>query len=853
MKKLFPAIFSVILFSILAGAQDKAFESYSRLLSPEKLYLQTDREVYCLGDTIWFKGYLQDVSEIAEYPECNYIYVELISGVYMKSPYNSKLEFSPRDVVVRRIKVKRVDDSFTGYIEVGEYCNTGIATLRAYSYWMMNGDPGYMFNKSLEIRNPMKDRYVQDLVEAEAQDDYLYSEIGVANPFRKPMFKPKPKDETKLDIQFLPESGRYLYGTRSVMGVKVLNSDGLGVKVSGMVRCDGKNIAMFETNGLGMGRFDITVPEGAKELTCELETEIENFLYDAKLPMPEERAVTINVLTDQQGVSLAVNDAGLDLPDSTFIVIHDRTEMFFKVPYNAANKRLRFGYDLLSEGINNAAVVDAEGNVYAQRCFFVYPKDKVSATISYDKTSYKKRERVRASVELKDAEGKPVSGDFSLAVTDDEWSPYSGENHNMVSYMLLGSELTGMVEKPQHYFSDSLDLAQRIADMDLLMMTQGWNYYDLPSILKGENKMPTFGKEFTQSLSGYVTGPFGAKSKSSTICFAAPSIDFFLVGDLDSCAFFSLNELDFPDSTQFLVGAQGQKKRFKDWYQPVLNPDYFAQMYKYPEYLKNAAYSDKYKDFATSSYYSGGGEITYMLMPSRIVAVPDGLSPFPNDNFPKRNVKGEKELKPYAESYTVMDYCVEVLHFKKRPGQGGGWELYGKNLNELSIDRIIPTGDQRVPTSVSVYLNGLPCREEFERQMVYEMPLNQVEALAYIDGLNAGKYVYDFILLASDKIVPALLIKSKMPSRAAYNVIADRPIGWQTPARRYEPKYLTSKSKEAFEPMRATLHWEPKLEVRDGKAEFEFWTSDSDAPYTVILEGISGDGKYTTSVNEFVR
>ena len=42
---------------------DNNFQAYSKLLAPEKLYLQTDREVYCVGDTIWFKGYFRNASD----------------------------------------------------------------------------------------------------------------------------------------------------------------------------------------------------------------------------------------------------------------------------------------------------------------------------------------------------------------------------------------------------------------------------------------------------------------------------------------------------------------------------------------------------------------------------------------------------------------------------------------------------------------------------------------------------------------------------------------------------------------------------------------------------------------------
>ena len=42
--------------------------------------------------------------------------------------------------------------------------------------------------------------------------------------------------------------------------------------------------------------------------------------------------------------------------------------------------------------------------------------------------------------------------------------------------------------------------------------------------------------------------------------------------------------------------------------------------------------------------------------------------------------------------------------------------------------------------------------------------------------------------------------------------------------------------------MRATLHWEPVLRFENGTARFEFYTSDHQAPYRIVLEGILADG-----------
>ena len=63
MKKLDFLYLAIILAQLIItgniSAQDKQqemFLNYSKLLSPEKVYLHTDKDVYFATDTIWFSG-----------------------------------------------------------------------------------------------------------------------------------------------------------------------------------------------------------------------------------------------------------------------------------------------------------------------------------------------------------------------------------------------------------------------------------------------------------------------------------------------------------------------------------------------------------------------------------------------------------------------------------------------------------------------------------------------------------------------------------------------------------------------------------------------------------------------------
>ena len=198
----------------------------------------------------------------------------------------------------------------------------------------------------------------------------------------------------------------------------------------------------------------------------------------------------------------------------------------------------------LSQQLNVATIADNSGNIFAKRPFFVLPISEGGVKMTTDKPSYGQRDPVTCTINL----GRSVNGDFSVSVTDDSHAPYLGSEDNIVSYMLLSSELKGYIENPQSYFDDSRDIHEREAEVDLLMMTQGWQYYDLSKIFKGQYEMPLYGKEYIQTVSGRVKKSSLRKGNTSIVSFVAPSIGFTAMGQLDSSGYFELKDVNFPDS-----------------------------------------------------------------------------------------------------------------------------------------------------------------------------------------------------------------------------------------------------------------------------------------------------------------
>ena len=68
-------------------------------------------------------------------------------------------------------------------------------------------------------------------------------------------------------------------------------------------------------------------------------------------------------------------------------------------------------------------------------------------------------------------------------------------------------------------------------------------------------------------------------------------------------------------------------------------------------------------------------------------------------------------------------------------------------------------------------------------------------------------------------------------------------LGFQKPAEFYAPKYETP-AENVKPDLRTTIHWQPNITTDEhGKASFSFYTANAPATYTVVIEGVTADGK----------
>ncbi|MGM9775063.1 MAG: hypothetical protein ACI3Y2_07695, partial [Candidatus Egerieousia sp.] len=416
---------------------------------------------------------------------------------------------------------------------------------------------------------------------------------------------------------------------------------------------------------------------------------------------------------------------------------------------------------------------------------------------------------------------------------------YKGLENNILSYMMLGSEIRGYIENPQRYFDLSVPYAERVKDIDLLMLTQGWVYYDLQKILRGENHVPEFGREYIQSISGHVRMP--GKHKQSIISFVAPSINFSAMGQLDSTGYFELKDVSFPDSTLFLANAQSI--RGKRTVVPYIDEDSFAPILDYYRRGDSTRSDGRLGQELMQRYYDIGGERIYQLDPVYVTATRrikpvNNPSPIPNYMFKKWQLREGKVLEPY-KNYDLVSYIYETF-----PGLRIGYTRDGERIllcRSMGAASRMRSATRWVP--VPVYINGIMTFSPSELQYLM---VSDVSAIAYVSGPDAAPFAF---MAGREEVRGAVMIQTILNKTTGLprNVTKGYPLGWQKPAKFYSPAYDYGDQNKIPADMdrRSAVYWNPALNVSgDGKSSFGFFTSDGDSPYTVVIEGITADGDY---------
>ena len=446
----FPALFSYV----------QNMVKFGQACPQDKVYLHFDNTAYFQGDIIWFSAYVVDAA--TQIPsQSKVLYVELLS---------------PNGVVLRQLKLKVENGQAHGSLPLVEVPTeearalrgtmvlpSGFYEVRAYTRTMLNFDETSIFSRVFPV-------YEQPKKEGDYSNPIM---SRYNNPYD--MQRPEAKKEKKLTVTFYPEGGTLVQGIPNRVAFKAMDENGMGVVLKGQLKGDDtEQPVLMATVHDGMGYFIFT----PKKARYSAVFEYDGKEYSFHLPDAEEKgyALQVNDLSAEQfDVKLSsVNE--LDELLGVTMMCRGKVCYFDTLSTSQGRAAFSIAKEKLPAGVHQLTLFNGEGRVCAQRLVFVN-KGVVAGDVRITASAgqYDPYAQVQMQVQTLAPNGVPLPATISMAVRDSK-NLGTAYNDNVMTNMLLSSELKGYIHNPEFYF-ESNDAAHAKA-LDLLMMVQGWTRYN---------------------------------------------------------------------------------------------------------------------------------------------------------------------------------------------------------------------------------------------------------------------------------------------------------------------------------------------------------------------------------------
>lgn len=515
----------------------------------EKIYLQTDAEVYTTDQTIWFNAVVVSSQGLRPTALSGVLHVELIAS---------------DEHVIQRKRIKLTAGRGAGAFQLEKSHPQGVYQIRAYTEWNKNFGTGFiaecyvrLFPTTAEVdRTPITafqlhekepghywlyaqlmptmidsahkkdltafltvDQQRDTLRIKEVRGNYLLdyrlptgaalATLTIETQHRKRFTRTVSVKPDSLELQFFAEGGQLVQGIRSRMGILAHNGVGNGVVASGsIIDSRGDTVAPFHTNHLGIGSFVFTP---APQLTYHA---VLDPAFAGKgplrypLPAVADTGLVLAVELRDTAVHLEVRASGTQT-DTLQVEVSCRGALYFDIKGVPKNGLLAADLPAagLPEGIIAFRVLDGHGHPLAIRLFFNRPNttSRLQIDMAMDSPHYYQRENARLSLQVLDGTGQPVEAALSLGVMNE--NQFGGAHigrQTIRSRLLLDSELQG-VDEPGYYLAPETPHTE----LDALLLTHASGYrYDTPP--QDTFRYPNEPEPY---ISGRVSGAFSKKGR----------------------------------------------------------------------------------------------------------------------------------------------------------------------------------------------------------------------------------------------------------------------------------------------------------------------------------------------------
>jgi len=479
--------------STIEGWADR-LTRFGNAVPQEKVFVHMDNTCYFLGDTLWYAAYTRRTDKDVPSNVSRVLYVELLN----QDGY-----------LIERQLVEMTEGRGHGNFVLADTLYGGYYELRAYTRWQLNWGqeqhPHTKFAEKWFFNRAMAREYYRDYEKLYSRVFPVYNKPKEPGEFYHDMtIRPlrrvyKEEDKSGIVLSCFPEGGRLVGGAPCLLSFEAVGEDGQWQEGSlEILAADGSKVAEGTAVNRGRGMVNFTPQAEAAYTAMFTAKDGRTAKAEVKRVATDGVALTAERLAD--GWTFAVTPKGSAAQQSLGLtVMHEgKVKLFEQIAATNGTMKINCPMAKLSAGVNQVTVFDANGRVWADRLFFVATPELMGPTLTVSglKGQYEPYEKVELQVE--GAQGS----NLSFAVRDAGTQDYTYDNGNILTEMLLSSEIRGFVPDPAYFF-EADDEEHRTA-LDLLMLTQGWRRFDWKTMATPGEFTLTHPAEYTQVLSGIV-------------------------------------------------------------------------------------------------------------------------------------------------------------------------------------------------------------------------------------------------------------------------------------------------------------------------------------------------------------
>lgn len=481
---------------------------FSALNPQEKVYLHFDNTSYFMGESIWYKANIVNAETLIPNVRSKVLYVDL---------------FNQEGVIVKRNRHYIEEGMCSGSFYLPDTLNAGYYEVRAYTAWMLNfgriasAHLTEMFlHKDGSLLNELKnvEKRTSEVPSIFSRVFPVYNTIeNEEYPTKQMRTRPRinrsyPKEEKQsIIVEFYPEGGHLIEKVNNRIAFELRDKEGKIASPKYIFIETNANIILDSLHIIHNGRGTFNIDQRYWEIglrNCHLTVSDQNKRYEFPLPIPEKAGVALQADIKESRIDIQVLSRNIVSP--LFITLQQGGHPVRYQPLGINDHfQLSFNTDSLQQGVHQLTLFDHTGQILADRLFFVWKQEMALITLQDNtiKDKHQPYHPEKCSFKIEDKNGKRLpKTSFSVALRDNDMEDLHYSSGNILTNLLLSSEIRGFILSPEYYF-ESQDSHHRKA-LDLLMMIQGWRRYDWQTMAGVKTFKPHYPMEQKLQVKGTV-------------------------------------------------------------------------------------------------------------------------------------------------------------------------------------------------------------------------------------------------------------------------------------------------------------------------------------------------------------